>query len=493
MLKKPLSAVRKPSDAALRKLDALATLPVFFTLTGKRVVVAGASEAAAWKAELLAAAGAQVDVFASSLSAEMSALLSRGAAAGRLTLHDRPWDGGCFAHAVLGVCDAASDGEAQAFACAAKAAGVPANVIDRPRYCTFQFGSIVNRSPVVVGISTAGAAPILGQAIRRRIETLLPPALKDWADLAAAVRSQVIARLAPGPQRRAFWERFAERALSSRAPEALDDLFARADAVPDAGRVTLVGAGPGDAGLLTLNAVRALQACDVILFDDLVSDEVLELARREAKRIAVGKRGARASCRQGDITQLMVDLAQKGRNVVRLKSGDPMIFGRAGEEIGALQAAGIEVSVVPGVTSAAAMAAQLKTSLTHREHAQVLSFVTGHSRHGGLPDDVDIPATMGPGRTTVVYMGAMTSPLWVERALAANVSPATPAVVMASATRTDETVWQGTLAALPAAVERFGDGPVLIGVGEAFAAASVAATAPTTAHSSLPSVVAAAQ
>lgn len=467
--------VRTPTDAAPAPLGALACLPVFYSLTGKRAVLAGGTAAAAWKAELLAAAGAKVDVFAPAPSPEMTALLARGAAAGTLRLVPCQWSNDALAGAAIAICDAETEVEAAAFAAAAKAAGVPANVIDRPAHCAFQFGSIVNRSPVVVSISTDGAAPILGQAIRRRIETLLPPALAGWAALAARVRARVMEGLAAGRPRRAFWEAFADRAFNGPAPDNLDDLFA-ATTNANVGKVTLVGAGPGDAGLLTLNAVRALQASDVILFDDLVSDEVLELARREAKRICVGKRGARASCRQDDITALMVQLASAGRNVVRLKSGDPMVFGRAGEEIAALRAVGIEVHVVPGITTASAMASAFKCSLTHRDHAQVVSFATGHSRHGTLPADLDIPAIVGAGRTAVFYMGARTVDDIVARALAAGVDPQTPAAAIAAASRPDERRWAGPVSALPGAIAGWTGGtPIALAIGAAFGAALEAA------------------
>lgn len=465
-----LTPVRSPTEAKLRRLEPLSTLPVFIGLAEKRVVVAGGSEAAAWKAELAAAANAAVEVFCAEPSDQMRGLLERGAAAGSIVFVARPWDADCFKGAALAICDAVSEGEARAFACAAKAAGVPANVIDKPAYCTFQFGSIVNRSPVVVGISTTGAAPILGQAIRRRIETLLPPGLADWAALGERLRGSVLARLVAGRPRRAFWERFVDQAFSGGLP---DEPAARAliEGAGDetAGRVILVGAGPGDAGLLTMNAMRALQACDVILFDDLVSDDVLELARREAKRIAVGKRGARESCRQEDITALMIQLAKAGRTVVRLKSGDPSIFGRAGEEIAALRAERISVEVVPGITSASAMAARLRISLTHRDHAQVVSFMTGHSRHGALPDGLDVGALVGEGRTAAVYMGVRTCRAWVARAIDGGASPDTPALAMAAVSRPEETSWSGRLADLPEEVDALGDGPVLIGIGAVFA------------------------
>lgn len=460
------------------RMGELAVLPVFFSLKGKQVVLAGGSDAAAWKAELLSASGAEVHVYATDLDPVFEELLRSGSPSGSFVLHRRDWDDGVFAGKAIAVCDAATDEEAAAFFHAARSAGVPVNVIDNPPFCEFQFGSIVNRSPVVIGISTNGVAPILGQAIRRRIETLLPQKLAGWAKLAGDLRQTVMDHLRPGPQRRAYWERFTEWAFSDRdAPEQAADAarLVHETAVEQKaaqGRVTLVGAGPGSADYLTLKAVRALQGADVILFDDLVADEVLELARREAKRMLVGKRGGRESCRQEDINDLMVDLAEKGKNVVRLKSGDPMVFGRAGEEIAMLRERGIPVSVVSGVTSATAMAAALGVSLTHRDHAQSLRFVTGHSRHGELPETVDWQGLTDPTTTVIFYMGGRTAGQISERLRELGRVASTPVVVMSGVGREGERGWTGSLEQLAEGVAALdlkstGD-PVLIGVGEVF-------------------------
>lgn len=234
------------------------------------------------------------------------------------------------------------------------------------------------------------------------------------------------------------------------------------------GRVTLVGAGPGDPELMTLKAIRILQSADVILYDDLVSDEVLDLARREAKRMLVGKRGRRPSCAQEDINDLMVKLARQGKHVVRLKSGDPAIFGRAGEEIAYLDRAGIPVAIVPGVTSASAMAAAFGVSLTHRDHAQSVRFITGHARSGELPDDIDWRGVADPATTLVVYMGGRTAGEVAARLMAEGLSGATPVVAVASLSRDGEKRWHGTLAdlarsGLPAELVS----PVLFGIGAA--------------------------
>jgi uroporphyrin-III C-methyltransferase/precorrin-2 dehydrogenase/sirohydrochlorin ferrochelatase len=233
-----------------------------------------------------------------------------------------------------------------------------------------------------------------------------------------------------------------------------------------------VGAGPGDAEYLTLKAVRALQSADVILFDDLVDDAVLELARREARRMLVGKRGGRESCRQEDINDMMVSLARQGKHVVRLKCGDPMIFGRGGEELDRLAAEGIPATVVPGITAASAMAARLGISLTHRDHAQSVRFVTGHSRKGDLPETVDWPALTDPATTTVFYMGARMAGRIRDRLVAEGLSATTPVVAVSGISRTDEKRWSGTLDELERGVDLLGlEGPVLIGVGQVFRAA----------------------
>lgn len=470
---KPVS--RKPAEAAPARLEALAKLPVFLDLAGKRAIIAGGSAAAAWKAELIAAAGADVHVYAAEPGPDMIALAGRGAASGSIKLDARPWSVDVMAGSAIAVADAADEAEAQAFWCAARAAGVPVNVIDKPAYCSFQLGSIVNRSPVIVSISTDGAAPIFGQAIRRRIEAMLPASIAAWGRLAKAIRPEVGRGLAPGSQRRAFWERLAERAF--RAPPAARETDALRRLVgeiasgvgKESGRVTLVGAGPGDADLLTLKAVRALQSADVILYDDLVADGVLELARREAKRVAVGKRGHAESCRQDDINQLMLRLARDGRHVVRLKSGDPMIFGRAGEEIELLERNGIEVEVVPGITAASAMASALGVSLTHRHAAHSVRFVTGHDRKGELASDLDWRGLADPATTLVVYMGGRTVAAFARRLTDEGLAADTPVVAVSGVTWASERRWTGSLGDLAEGrLERAGSEPVLIGIGHVF-------------------------
>ena len=378
-----------------------------------------------------------------------------------------------FAGAAIAVADCADDKEAAQFATAARAAGVPVNVIDRPAFCDFSFGAIVNRSPLVIGISTDGASPVFGQAIRAKIEALIPKGFARWADAARAWRPRVQALALPFRGRRNFWERFTERAVAApnAAPTDADlDALLEPTAAQTAGSVILVGAGPGDPELLTLRAVRALQSADVILFDDLVAPDILDFARREAKKMLVGKTGHAPSCKQDDINALMISLAKAGRRVVRLKGGDPMIFGRADEEISACRAAAIAVEVVPGITTAQGAASRLLVSLTHRGKARRVQYITGHGRDGKLPADIDWASVADPAVTTVVYMPTKTLPELVANAVQAGLDPATPAVAVERATRADERVIAATIADLPArlAAEAL-SGPVIVMIGRTLA------------------------
>lgn len=451
----------KLSDRKSARIADLSVLPVFLNLQDRPVLIGGGSDAAAWKAELMAAAGARVTVCAPEAGEEMQRVACER---NGVQIEARGWRDDDFEGCAMALGDPA-ECDAGAFVAAARRAAVPVNMIDDAGHSDFTFGSIVNRSPVVIGISTSGAAPVLGQAVRRRIETLLPQWIADWGQLASRLRSGITSRFPLAADRRRFWNWFAERAFL--APPGNDlDLDSRDNAA--GGKVTLVGAGPGAADLLTLRAVRALQAADVILFDDLVSDDVLELARREAKRMLVGKRGGRESCRQEDINATMLTLARQGRNVVRLKSGDPSVFGRAGEEISALREEGIPVEIVPGITAASGMAAALGISLTHRDHAQSLRFVTGHSRAGQLPDDLDWQG-IADGRTTnVFYMAGRTSPAIARRLIDGGLPADTPAAFVWNISRPDQRIRTACLSDIAASADGgFPSQPVLMAVGRA--------------------------
>ena len=448
----------------------MARLPAFFVLTGKRALVAGGSAAATWKAELLSAAGAQVEVFALQPGEDMLALAS-APPNGAVVIQRRDWSADDFSGAAIAVADCSNDKDAAQFAATARNAGVPVNVIDRPAFCDFSFGAIVNRSPLVIGISTEGAAPVFGQAIRAKIEALIPQGFAHWAAAALAWRPRLRALALSFRGRRTFWERFAARAMASpdRMPNEAEFAALLAPAPRAGGSVTLVGAGPGDPELLTLRAVRALQSADVILFDDLVSTDILDFARREAKKMLVGKTRHAPSCRQDEINALMISLAKSGRCVVRLKGGDPMIFGRADDEIAACRAAGIPIEVVPGITTAQGAAGRLLVSLTRRGKARRVQYITGHSQGGALPTDIDWAGVADPTVTTVVYMPSKTLPDLVDAALKAGLQPRTPAVAVISATRTDERVIAAAIADLPGqlAAERL-TGPAVVMIGRVF-------------------------
>jgi uroporphyrin-III C-methyltransferase/precorrin-2 dehydrogenase/sirohydrochlorin ferrochelatase len=463
-------------------MEPLARLPVFLALDGKRAVLAGGSAAAAWKAELLSAAGARIDVYAAEVCEEMQGIVAdppRGA----VTVHARAWSAADITGAAVAIGAFEDDASAAEFAAAARAAGVPVNVIDRPAFCDFAFGAIVNRSPLVIGISTDGAAPVFAQAIRAKLEAMLPQGFAAWAAAAQRWRAAVKSSGLPFAGRRKFWQLFTAHAVAHPDVEPGDADFERfigevqgqGDAI-EAGTVTLVGAGPGDPELLTLRAVRALQSADVILFDDLVSRDVLDFARREARKLLVGKTGFAPSCKQEDINALMVGLARQGKRVVRLKGGDPLIFGRAAEELDACAKAGIAVDIIPGITAAQGAAASLGLTLTGRGHARRLQYVTGHARDGRMPEDIDWKALADAATTTAIYMPTRTLADLVAKALAEGLDPATPAIAVARATRPDQQALHAAIGELPRKLAAANlPGPVLVMLGKTIARAEAGA------------------
>lgn len=349
-----MGVLQRPPSSHRARIEPLAKLPVFWALEGKRCVVAGGTAAAAWKAELLAACGAQIEIYAEELDACFAALLGGEPPhpAARFIHHRRACNAADLTGAAMAIADCEDDDAARAFFAAARRAGVPVNVIDRPDYCQFQFGSIVNRSPAIVAISTDGAAPILAQAIRRRIEALLPHSLKAWAALAHRLRTDIHARLTDPARRRLFWERFSDLAFAEApATNALDTLLSEVNRIrsdtEEKGHVSFIGAGPGAAEHLTLKAVRRLQAADTILHEDAVGTEILELARREARRIATGT--------GGETPERLVERAGKlavvGQRVVCILAGDAR--GESGLEwvSARLAQAKIAFEMVPGVAS----------------------------------------------------------------------------------------------------------------------------------------------
>ena len=463
---------RRPDKLTSAGLDELSVLPVFFKLAGKSVVIAGGSDAAAWKAELLAASGAQTYVFATNVSDKLKELTRR---TGLVHIEHRQLQVRDFEGAALAIGDFETVEEIDAFRQMARKAGVICNIIDKPKQSDFQFGSLIERSPLVIAISTDGAAPVFGQALRIWIETLLPDGLRHWAKAAKSWRPKITALNLDFHARRKVWEIFARRALShpEKKPDEsdLEAMLAglhQSNADKNTTHVALVGAGPGDPELLTLKAVLALQSADVVLFDDLVAPGVINMARREAQRISVGKRGYKPSCTQEDIISLLIEHAQAGRRIVRLKGGDPLIFGRAGEEIEALHRAGIPVEIIPGVTSASAAAASLKRSLTERETARRVQMITAHARNGQLPDDLDWRALADPKATTIVYMGVRTLQALANRLCAEGLDPNTPAIIIERASWPNERHLTSTISKLPQAAEAAAiQAPALVIIGQA--------------------------
>ena len=447
--------VRRPASRAPAGIDAIDTLPVFLRMTGRKAIVYGDGPGAAWKGELLEASGADVAMYASEPSRELRELLERNT---KLRFERRPPDAEDFAGVFVAVVDRDDVSEIERMRALAHQAGALLNVVDKPNYCDFSFGSIINRSPLVVGVSTDGAAPVFAQAVRARIEAVLPGNFRDWAKLAAHVRSAVADRQLSFRQRRSFWEFFVNRALSGQqTPHRNDDISELLDqglraSIQARGRIILVGAGPGDPDLLTFKAVRALQSADVVLFDDLAPVRVLELARREAQRISVGKRGHSPSVGQSDISSLLVKLGLEGKTVVRLKGGDPGVFGRANEELSAARAAGIDCEIVPGVTAALAAAAAVGASLSERERARRIQFITAHAADGALPKSMEWRALVDRDATTAVYMGVKTLPALVARLLQEGIDPATPAVVVENASLPTERRFAAAISEMPSVV-----------------------------------------
>ncbi len=457
-------------------------LPLFADLRGRHCLLIGGGESAARKLRLLLRAGALPLVLAPRVSEE----IAEAAEQGEIRLARRRFTPEDLEGAALVVVADAVRPEAEAISKAAQRAGVLVNVVDQPDLCTVVMPGIVDRDPVLVAIGSAGASPVLVRRARELIERALPPRLGDLAGFAGRFRSAVAGKITSGTARRAFWERVLDgpiadlvlRGQPARANEAMLRLInGPTDTRPEQGRVALVGAGPGAADLLTLRALRLIQDADVVVHDALVSADVLELIRRDADRIDVGKRRNRHCLGQDGINALLASKARAGLRVVRLKGGDPFLFGRGGEELDYLKARNIEVEVVPGITAALGAAASSGIPLTHRDHASAVTFVTGHGADG--EDGLDDALLANTNATTVVYMGLHRAGTIAERAIALGRAPSTPAVVIDRATHADERVLKGTLASLGAAVAQARlKGPALLIIGDVAASAAVKRTAP---------------
>jgi len=429
-------------------------LPVFLRLQGQNVLVVGGGQVALRKVQMLLRSGAHVHLVAPDIGTEVRKLLS------------------ALPHVLLerGFAESDLDGVKLVIAATddtvlnrrvfdlASARNLPVNVVDQPELCSFIFPSIVDRSPLIVAVSSGGNAPVLARLLRARLETLIPSAYGSLVQLLGKHRELAKQRFGSLSQRMRFWEGIvngpvAELMMSGQQEKAehllLNTLEHDATLVLQ-GEVYLVGAGPGDPDLLTFRALRLMQQADVVLYDRLVSPPILNLCRQDAEKIHVGKQRANHTMPQQDISRLLVELAQQGKRVLRLKGGDPFIFGRGGEEIEELAAANIPFQIVPGITSASGCAAYAGIPLTHRDHAQSVRFVTGHLKDGSC--DLDWTQLAQPSQTVVYYMGLVSLPQICEQLIAHGLSPETPIALIQQGTTPQQKVYTGTLATMPALI-----------------------------------------
>ena len=443
-------------------------LPLFHKLQDKIVLVVGGGEVAVRKARLLADAGARLRVVAPQIRAELRQMVEE--CAGEVL--QRGYEEGDLQGVTLVI--AATDDEPlnARISEQAQQRGIPVNVVDAPKLCSVIFPAIVDRSPLIVAVTSGGDAPVLARLIRAKIETWIPATYGQLAGLAKKFRAQVKALFPNVQQRRVFWEdvfqgQIAESVFAGKLGEGerlLEEKISGA-APRMLGEVYLVGAGPGDPDLLTFRALRLMQQADVVLYDRLVAPAIIELCRRDAERIYVGKQRAEHALPQEQINRRLVDLAKEGKRVLRLKGGDPFIFGRGGEEIEELAAHGIPFQVVPGITAASGCAAYAGIPLTHRDHAQSVRFVTGHLKDGSC--DLPWKELAAPGQTLVFYMGLVGLPVICEQLVAHGRAASTPVALVQQGTTSNQRVYTGTLQSLPDLLARHEvQAPTLVIVGE---------------------------
>jgi uroporphyrin-III C-methyltransferase/precorrin-2 dehydrogenase/sirohydrochlorin ferrochelatase len=444
--------------------------PAFFDLTAQKVLIVGAGEVALRKLALLTRSGANVTVVAPQMLPEFS----EQAAAGKITAVSREFVPGDLDGARLVIVATTRRAVNRWIAALSEARGIPVNVVDDREASRFIVPALIDRDPVLVAISTGGASPVLARRLRERLEALIPKRFGELALWLQALRRAARWRLRDTDARRRYFEHIVDGAAARRfvagdthgAESLAQQLLARTSSLPrESGEVTLVGAGPGDPELLTLKALRALQDADVILHDRLVPRAVLDMARRDAGRICVGKAAGGVGSTQAEINALLIEHALQGKRVVRLKGGDPFIFGRGGEELEALQKAHIRFSVIPGITAAAGCAAYAGIPLTHRDYAHSVTFVTGHEDGDGR--EPDYQALAKPGITAVFYMGLARVEHIAARLVQHGAPEALPAALIAQGTLDNQRVITGTLATIAAAAARAGlESPALLVVGQ---------------------------
>lgn len=446
-------------------------LPIFMDLRGKRTLLVGDGVMAARKADLLLRSGSDLTVVAPALGREMLTLKKQY----EFRHQTRPLSESDLEGCVLAFGSSENEELNQQLFEFARRAGVPVNISDKTESCDFIMPALVDRSPLTIAISSGGTSPLLVRQLKARFETTIPAAYGKLAEFAGSYRDRIKAAIPNLTQRRRFWETIvdgpvAEHVLSSQLEEAeslMQSLLQKAEKhggnEPE-GEVYLVGTGPGDPDLLTFKALRLMQQADVVLYDRLIGDGILNLVRRDAERIYVGKRRDDHAVSQSEISNMLVKLASEGKRVLRLKGGDPFIFGRGGEEIETLSEQGIAFQVVPGVTAAAGCASYAGIPLTHRDHAQSCVFVTGHQKDGML--NLNWDALIQPHQTVVIYMGLMALQAITEGFIQHGAASDTPAAIIENGTKAGQRVIAGSLATLAGAAEQAGiQSPALIIVG----------------------------
>ncbi len=443
-------------------------LPILLDIRAQPCLIVGGGEVAARKAALLLRAGGQVTVLAPVLHAAFNDYV----AARKVAHYVASFNAEDVTEYAVVIAATNDDAVNREVAAAAKARHIPVNVVDQPALCSFILPSIIDRSPVIVAVSSGGVSPVLARLLRARLETLIPAGYGRLAALVGSFRDQVKIRFKPAERRR-FWERvlqgpIAELVFGGRDQDARKALRLAIDdprLTLHGGEVYLIGGGPGDPDLLTFRALRLMQQADVVVYDRLVSQPVLDLVRLEAERIYAGKERSLHTLPQEDINHLLVRLAKKGKRVVRLKGGDPFIFGRGGEEIATLMDEGIPFQVVPGITAAAGCASYSGIPLTHRDYSQSVVFVTGHLQDGSM--NLNWTVLAQPRQTIVFYMGLLGIDILCRELVAHGLAPTTPAALIQQGTTPQQRVLTGDLATLPEIVRQSDvKAPTLIIVGD---------------------------
>ncbi len=427
-------------------------LPIFQKVTGRRCLVVGGGTVGARKAAVLLEAGARVRVVAPEIDEELKASANVEAVTARFEA--------AHLDGVMLIIAATNDREVnKQVSELAQARNIPVNVVDDPELCSFIMPAIMDRSPLMVAFSSGGASPVLTRMMRGKLETVIPQSYSRLASFAERFREEVKLRVTNPAKRRIFWENVfdgvvAEKVLAgdeTSAEAMLEQMLADEDNIVR-GEVYLVGAGPGDPDLLTFRALRLMQKADVVVYDALVSKPIVDMTRRDAERIYVGKKRDDHTLPQEEINLLLVRLAKEGKRVLRLKGGDPFIFGRGGEEIETLAAEGVAFQVVPGITAASGVASYAGIPLTHRDHAQSCVFVTGHLKDGTM--NLDWEQLARPRQTVVVYMGLHGLDTLCAKLIEHGLPDTTPIAIVQHGTQPTQRVITGTLATLPAIAER---------------------------------------